>query len=138
MGVLEDAIREHLELKRKHGASDEEVERNELEALGPARREFEASGDEVSEEEPPEAGLEPAEPELEHHADAQPEPLEEPAAEQPTPEPGFVEPGMPEAATRIHESPVVQPRLAEDDARDFGADDDDEDEDEDEQAAGRK
>jgi hypothetical protein len=38
MGVLEDAIREHLELKRAHGASDEEVEREETEALGPARR----------------------------------------------------------------------------------------------------
>jgi hypothetical protein len=37
MGVLEDAIREHLELKRQHGASDEEVEREEAEALGPAR-----------------------------------------------------------------------------------------------------
>ena len=39
MGVLEDAIREHLELKRRHGASDEELRRQEAEALGPARRE---------------------------------------------------------------------------------------------------
>jgi hypothetical protein len=38
MGVLEDAIREHLELKRAHGASDEELEREETEALGSARR----------------------------------------------------------------------------------------------------
>src|SRR5215211_512878 len=38
MGVLEDAIREHLELKRQHGASDEELEREQNEALGPARR----------------------------------------------------------------------------------------------------
>lgn len=37
MGVLEDAIREHLELKRAHGASDQEVEREEAEVLGPAR-----------------------------------------------------------------------------------------------------
>ena len=39
MGVLDDAIREHLELKRKHGVPEEEVERQQEEALGPARRE---------------------------------------------------------------------------------------------------
>ena len=39
MGVLDDAIREHLELKRKHGAAEEELERQEEEALGSARRE---------------------------------------------------------------------------------------------------
>jgi hypothetical protein len=40
MGVLEDAIREHLDLKRKHGASDEELNRQEADALGPARRDL--------------------------------------------------------------------------------------------------
>jgi hypothetical protein len=39
MGLLDDAIREHLELKRRHGADVEEVSRLEAEALGPARRE---------------------------------------------------------------------------------------------------
>ena len=38
MGVLDDAIREHLELKRQHGATDDEIARAETEALGPARR----------------------------------------------------------------------------------------------------
>jgi hypothetical protein len=38
MGILDDAIREHLELKRKHGLSEDEVERQQEEALGPARR----------------------------------------------------------------------------------------------------
>jgi hypothetical protein len=38
MGLLEDAIREHLDLKRKHGAPEQELERQEVEALGPARR----------------------------------------------------------------------------------------------------
>lgn len=38
MGLLDDAIREHLELKRKHGAAEEEIARKEAEALGPARR----------------------------------------------------------------------------------------------------
>ena len=34
MGVLDDAIREHLELKRQHGASADEVTKQEQEALG--------------------------------------------------------------------------------------------------------
>jgi hypothetical protein len=34
MGLLDDAIREHLELKRKRGADPGEVERQEREALG--------------------------------------------------------------------------------------------------------
>jgi hypothetical protein len=38
MGVLDDAIREHLDLKRRHGADPTEVERAEREALGPVRR----------------------------------------------------------------------------------------------------
>jgi hypothetical protein len=38
MGLLDDAIREHLELKRQHGADLSEVERQEQEALGPVRR----------------------------------------------------------------------------------------------------
>ncbi len=39
MGALDDAIREHLELKRQHGAAEDEIRRAEAEALGPARRE---------------------------------------------------------------------------------------------------
>ena len=38
MGVLDDAIREHLDLKRQRGASEDELARAEAEALGPARR----------------------------------------------------------------------------------------------------
>jgi hypothetical protein len=38
MGLLDDAIREHLELKRQHGANEEEIVRAEQEALAPARR----------------------------------------------------------------------------------------------------
>jgi hypothetical protein len=38
MGLLDDAIREHLDLKRRHGADPTEVERAEREALGPVRR----------------------------------------------------------------------------------------------------
>jgi hypothetical protein len=38
MGLLDDAIREHLDLKRRRGADPGEVERDEREALGPVRR----------------------------------------------------------------------------------------------------
>jgi hypothetical protein len=49
MGVLEDAIREHLELKRQHGASEEEVVRQETEVLGQARRQAAAAEGEEEE-----------------------------------------------------------------------------------------
>src|SRR4051812_50177697 len=38
MGVLDEAIKEHLELKRKQGAAEDELQRQEEEALGPPRR----------------------------------------------------------------------------------------------------
>jgi hypothetical protein len=39
MGLLDDAIREHLELKRRRGGDPSEIERAERDALGPVRRE---------------------------------------------------------------------------------------------------
>jgi hypothetical protein len=42
MGLLDDAIKEHLDLKRRRGADPAEVERAEREALGPVRRNREA------------------------------------------------------------------------------------------------
>jgi hypothetical protein len=41
MGLLDDAIREHLELKRRRGADPAEIARAEQEALGPVRRDRE-------------------------------------------------------------------------------------------------
>jgi hypothetical protein len=38
MGLLDEAIRDHLELKRRHGADPSEVAEQEREALGPVRR----------------------------------------------------------------------------------------------------
>jgi hypothetical protein len=38
MGLLEEAIREHLELKRQHGADPGEVAAQERDALGPIQR----------------------------------------------------------------------------------------------------
>src|SRR6059058_6044081 len=43
MGLLDDAIRDHLELKRRHGADPGEVARIENEALSSARREAPAA-----------------------------------------------------------------------------------------------
>lgn len=42
MGILDEAIREHLELKRQHGAGDSELKKIEDEAFGPAERPGEA------------------------------------------------------------------------------------------------
>ncbi len=49
MGLLDDAIRQHLELKRQHGAQEEELLRQETEALGPARRDFSADAAQAEE-----------------------------------------------------------------------------------------
>jgi hypothetical protein len=38
MGLLDDAIRDHLDLKRRRGGDPAEIERAEREALGPVRR----------------------------------------------------------------------------------------------------
>lgn len=52
MGLLDDAIREHLDLKRRRGADPAEVERDEREALGPVRRAPEAPANDEPDEEP--------------------------------------------------------------------------------------
>jgi hypothetical protein len=54
MGLLDDAIREHLDLKRRRGADPTEIERAEREALGPVRR-----GPEVGADDAPVEGVEP-------------------------------------------------------------------------------
>lgn len=62
MGLLDDAIREHLDLKRRRGADPTEIERAEREALGPVRRGPEVGGEEAPPGEPPvdpEAGVAP-------------------------------------------------------------------------------
>jgi hypothetical protein len=66
MGLLDDAIREHLELKRQRGADPTEVERQEREALGAKpQAEFAPAAEEPAppEEEPAEEAevLEPIE-----------------------------------------------------------------------------
>ena len=49
MGILDDAIREHLELKRQHGVPEDELQRQEEEALGPARRDVAQQQEEAAE-----------------------------------------------------------------------------------------
>jgi hypothetical protein len=79
MGSLDDAIREHLELKRQHGASDDEVKRQEEEAFGRPRRPVQ---EQAQADEPPAGGdlaehqLEAAEPQ----SNGQPAEHAEPAA----------------------------------------------------------
>ena len=61
MGLLDDAIRDHIDLKRRHGADPGEVARIESEALGPARREPVAAVPyDATAEAPSEAAREPA------------------------------------------------------------------------------
>jgi hypothetical protein len=89
MGLLDDAIREHLELKRKHGANPEDVARQEQEALGPGQRN-EFAQPEGAAQAPPEAEpvAAPGEPEAEA-----PPAFEDPAPVDELPE---GEPGIPE------------------------------------------
>ena len=66
MGLLDDAIREHLELKRRRGADPDEVARQEDEALGdPRSGEFarpEGAQDDVALADVPNAGTEEEQP----------------------------------------------------------------------------
>ena len=91
MGLLDDAIKEHLELKRRRGADAEEVARLEQEALGPPQRgEFAgapapaALADVPDDDSATAVEAEPA-PETAEHAVAEPAPEPPPEAE---PEPG--------------------------------------------------
>ncbi|HEX2415480.1 MAG TPA: hypothetical protein VHJ37_09710 [Thermoleophilaceae bacterium] len=70
MGVLDDAIREHLDLKRKHGVPEEELQRQEEEALGPARRSVSQDQEALADGETAVAEAEVEEGELSPEADA--------------------------------------------------------------------
>ena|SRR5205085_6535108 len=123
MGVLDDAIREHLELKRLHGASDEEIAQEEAEALGPARRDFPAQAEaeaepeaeesaEPSDVEPPmEAAPLGKETLAETVIDEPPPPAPEPEAEpepEPEPEPGPEPESEPERTSESDNEDVLE------------------------------
>jgi hypothetical protein len=90
MGLLDDAIREHLDLKRRSGGDPAEIARLEQEALGPVRREPEPA---AAEPEPLAARDEEPHAEERHEQDAAlfdehaphdaPAPTEAPPAEPP-------------------------------------------------------
>jgi hypothetical protein len=101
MGLLDDAIREHLELKRKHGADPEDVARQEREAFGPGQRnEFAQPAGETDALAPPSA---------DPPADEPPTTVLPPDDEESLP-PG--EPGIPEEPTAEH--PAAAPGYDED------------------------
>ena len=49
MGILDEAIREHLELKRQHGADQSELQQLEDEAFGPPGRPGDEASDQAAE-----------------------------------------------------------------------------------------
>jgi hypothetical protein len=117
MGLLDDAIREHLELKRRHGANPEEVSRQEREALGaPVRGEFAEPGGEA-EAEAPDEEYEAPEPAPVDEVDEVPEIAEPPEMPgEPEPEPEFEdEPGAgaPEPQPGTEEDPWLVEDLAD-------------------------
>ncbi len=98
MGLLDDAIREHLELKRKHGGDPSEIQRLEQEALGPVRR----TGDHA--EDPEAAVPAPADVPI---AEPEPEPAPEPLLP-PEPEP-VAEVELPAEAPEAFPEPEPEP-----------------------------
>jgi hypothetical protein len=109
MGLLDDAIREHLELKRRRGADPDEIARLQDEALGdPRSGEFARPGGE-----PPEPA-EPVEPVEEDVPAAPPEPAAFVAAPEPPDEPWLEDEraeAEPESVppTAEHEPAAVEP-----------------------------
>jgi len=94
MGLLDDAIREHLELKRRGGADARQLAQLEHEAFGPIRR-----GDPALDIGPASAGTsaEPAETAPEPRSDSEPSYEDVPAAEEPADDDlGWHEPAAPE------------------------------------------
>jgi len=98
MGLLDDAIREHLDLKRRRGADPTAVARAEQEALGPVRREVESAAAPTA---PDPAAAEPHE----HHEHVAPE-QQPPAVAEPAPEPEPIQQQLePEAPLAEHAAP---------------------------------
>jgi hypothetical protein len=120
MGLLDDAIREHLDLKRRRGADPNEMEKLEREALGPVRRAPEQPDDvpvqaDADEERFEDAAPEWSEPALEED-ELVPEPEPEldpapPAAEAAGAAPGgsFLFDHEADAGAAASESPAAEP-----------------------------
>jgi len=141
MGILDDAIKEHLELKRQHGAAEDELKKLEDEAFGASERpgaeeqpadalaeaptEFMAQPD-LEEEDAPRsrrpdvADLQEAPPRAEPEEAAEPAPEPEPPAEEEAPameheaiaEPQAAAPEPPEVEPEISSGPTTEEREA--------------------------
>src|SRR3954452_7831346 len=119
MGALDDAIREHLELKRRHGASEDEIRQAEAEALGPARRapaggfaEGDTALDEAGMPAPVEAFEPPPDPGSAVHDAPPPPPADDDVAEAPLVPPPGIEP-EPLVASQPLEPAHVEPAPVE-------------------------
>jgi hypothetical protein len=114
MGILDDAIKEHLELKRAHGAPEDLIKEKEAEAFGPVRQgaapaPAEAPGADVDEVDPETALYEDAATEYEPVAPPEPVAATE-ALVEPQPEPAPPEP-VAEDPYAVHpgDEPVPDP-----------------------------
>jgi hypothetical protein len=96
MGLLDDAIKEHLELKRRRGADPSEIAREEAEALGPVRRQAEV----------PAAAEAPA---MAASEDAEPPGLEDPGAAYADDPLADLEPPGPAEPPAPHDEPYAPP-----------------------------
>ena len=117
MGILDEAIREHLDLKRRRGGDPAEIERLEREALGPVRRPgFEHGEDVLQANYPPEAAYGEESAEAHYPAEsAETAYVEEPDYVEPGEEEPLLDEGpeyeLPQPAA--DESPVAPPRHRE-------------------------
>ena len=115
MSALDDAIREHLELKRQHGAGDNELRELEDQAFGPPARPGDAASDApmdeasaaVEDEAPPAVAEQPVEPPSEPVELPVEPPAEEehPAMEHATVDPDAADAGTVAAETEEHPPP---------------------------------
>ena len=123
MSQLSDAIREHLELKRQHGAREEEISQQEAEALGPVRREPDAVSPLAEEDDRASSSFD-AETALIGSEQFHEEPIE---LEEPEPEPFALEEseeeGDPEEPPGYH-APLDEPERGVQDPADEPLDDD--------------
>ena len=90
MSILDEAIREHLDLKRQHGADDSELRKLEDEAFGPPARPGIAPSD-APEAEAPTEHLAALQESPEPAPVEQPEAVEESVEAAPEPEPLAIE-----------------------------------------------
>jgi hypothetical protein len=114
MGLLDDAIREHLELKRKHGADPADVARQEQEALGPGRQFAPAEPEPpLQEDEPESPAAVQAEPPADDLPEGEPGIQEEPPAAE---APGYEEdPWLDEERDEVPADESLEPPRGEED-----------------------